>query len=222
MYNYMFDDMRYGAIGTPPTMGTGTGSIPIGTGTGSIPIGTGMGSIPIGTGMGSIPIGTGMGSIPIGTGMGSIPIGTGMGSIPIGTGVGNQTGGTIPGTNINIASLLKQYPRPTSPPPQTAVNLVNQLNSNPQLLQLVVQQRPKTLLQLTQIMQTGSSQSPYGGYDRGFCPIGWEIVFFNTGFGFAAELIFNIVPFFIPGVVVGFDQFFNLRIINNVIFEICL
>lgn len=131
-----------------------------------------------------------------------------------------SVGGMIPGTQLSIASLLQQHPRPTSPPPQQALKLVQQLKSNPQLLQYVVQQRPRTLQQLTQYMQSGGQTTPYGG-SRGSCPVGWEIVIYSTFFGFDVDLIFNILPPWTPGIVAGFDIFSSFRVITNVVWEIC-
>ncbi|MGG5776081.1 hypothetical protein ACLE91_15600 [Bacillus subtilis] len=139
---------------------------------------------------------------------------------PVGGAAG--VGGMIPGTQLSISSLLQQHPRPTSPPPQQALNLVQQLKSNPQLLQLVVQQKPRTLQQLTQYMQSGGQTTPYGG-SRGSCPVGWEIVIYSTFFGgLGVDLIFNILPPWTPGIVAGFDIFSNFRVITNVVWEICI
>ncbi|MBU8907494.1 hypothetical protein [Desertibacillus haloalkaliphilus] len=132
---------------------------------------------------------------------------------------------TIPGMGVSptmIQSYAAQYGgRPPTQPPQEAVALVQQLKANPQLLQSVMQARPRSLTQLYAMMGAGA---PRSSEERGICPPGWEIVFYIGPGGIPqVDLVFNILPFFLPGFVVGFvAPFFFLQVITGVLFEICL
>jgi hypothetical protein len=112
-----------------------------------------------------------------------------------GTGMG-QSGGLNSSTLMNT---LGQYPKPVGSPPTEMVALYNQLKANPSMLQMVIQQRPNSMQQVTQLLQ-GFSLSREQDY-RPLAPMcynRWSLVFTFTD----VFLMWPVVNFL--GFVIGY------------------
>ncbi|MBU8907499.1 hypothetical protein [Desertibacillus haloalkaliphilus] len=140
-----------------------------------------------------------------------------------GTQAGFSTTAIPVSANLIHSYASKYGGRPPTEPPKEVVAIVRELKTNPMLLYSVIRARPRTLQHLIMMMESGI---PIRSSDesRGLCPPGWEIVFYiGPGGNPQVDLVFNILPFLLPGVVVGFvAPFFFLQVISGVLFEICL
>ncbi|WP_216651752.1 hypothetical protein [Paenibacillus sp. NEAU-GSW1] len=158
---------------------------------------------------------------PGGPGIPGFP-GPGIPGGPGGPGMPGGPGGLPPQlTGTNLTNILTQHPRPVGSPPAEMITLFNMLRTNPNMLQMVITQRPQSLQQAVQFAQFGGA-GPLRYSDArilpGFCYNRWTLAFtFNNVF-----LFFPVTNLF--GFVIGYSYPFLSPIIIpdfQIIFALC-